>query len=41
MEEEEEEEEATDCQIALWQSSVASGTVTSIATAASVVVAVK
>lgn len=39
--EEEEEREATDCQIAVWQSSVASGTVTSAATAASAVVAVR
>lgn len=36
-----EKEEATDCQIAMWQSSVASGTVTTITTAASVIVAVK
>lgn len=34
-------EEATDCQIAAWQSSVPSGTVTTSATAASVVVAVR
>lgn len=34
-------EDATDCQITVWQSSVASGTVTAAATAASVVVAVK
>lgn len=33
--------EATDCQIAVWQSSVASGTVTTAAAAASVVVAVR
>lgn len=37
----EEEEEATHCQISVWQSSVASGTVTTSATAASVVVAVR
>ncbi len=40
-EEKESGREATDCQIAVWQSSVASGTVTTATTAASVVVAVR